>query len=239
MSTTIRFHKALHKFTNGNATFTVDGTHSYFELIRMSMSMFPKLENVFKKYLDGKNKHEELAIIVDREVLPLENIFFNANSNSEIILCPVIYGAGKIFRVIFAIALFAIIIFVPGLSTVVVPMEAGAAAASGALHLTIGQALSAGYLTSASSISLSYMGHALSSIATSLLRSALAPTPKMPSEKATAANNAFTGLAITTSTNTPVSLTYGLDRVTGHYISLYAKVVDHQETDIVRVGDYV
>ena len=61
---------------------TFDDTENYFELVRACLNIFPDMERMFKTFIDGKNKKEELIFIVNNKILSLEELWFKIKKNT-------------------------------------------------------------------------------------------------------------------------------------------------------------
>jgi hypothetical protein len=244
--TTVHFHKAIRKYTNGEASFTSDGI-SYFEVIQNCISMFPELEKLFKSFIKEKDRHEELAIIVEGEVLDLDKLWFPAKE--DFFLCPLIYGAGKVFKIVAIIAIIVVVAYVAGPA-----LFAGAGAGSSGLTAgalgakavgAAGALGGAGTAAAGGGFSLgSFLARQLVSIAVNLALGALAPTPpkqapsKVSETEVRKNNDSFEGLTNTFTTTAAIPLHYGEVRVAGQFVSGYVKTINHGKDDIIRVVDY-
>jgi len=111
---TVYYHKGLQKYTNGVAqhTFEVD---SYYEIVKASMNLFPKLDKTIRSFVDNKNRHEELIFVVGGKMLDIENLWFPPSKDKKIVLCPVIHGSGTIFRVVLIIIIVVVVVINPEL----------------------------------------------------------------------------------------------------------------------------
>jgi len=86
---TVHYHKGLQKYTNGVAQHTFD-VDSYYDIVRASMNLFPKLDKTIRGFVTGKNLHEELIFIVAGKMLDIENLWLPPSENKKIILCPLL-----------------------------------------------------------------------------------------------------------------------------------------------------
>jgi predicted phage tail protein len=57
--------------------------------------MFPNLTRFFKKTAANPKRIEEIFLVVNDKILPLDNMIFTPKKKSEIYLCPVIGGSGN------------------------------------------------------------------------------------------------------------------------------------------------
>ena len=233
------FHSALQKYTNNTKEYTFEA-ENYFEMIRACISVFPDLENMLKSFLDGKNRHEELTLIVNNKILSVEEVWFKVKASAKIVLCPIIYGSdSKILMIGAIVALVAIAIFAPYIAVALTQAGLGTGAAIGGagMGFTVGGATAALAATIASKA----IG-----LAVSLALNMMSPSPKIQTAgKADTGdggprrnNDAFGGLVNTTTTGVPLALHYGHSRVGGQFISGYLKTIDHQKNDVISVSNY-
>lgn len=227
---TLKFHKSLWKFTEGAQEHTLEAD-SYLYLINNCIELFPKLKRIFKQISSSRHSKQELTLIVDGKILPLENLMF-IPKGKDITLCPIIGGSGKVFTIIAIVVILAFTIWnpaglvtVPGLTVAVT----GGSIAAGTAGLVVGAGLTT-------------LGSLLVGIAFSLALSLIAPTPSGPgraeaaeSGGARAANEVFGGLVNTSAQRTIIGLTYGLNRLAGQFISGYVKTINHGKEDTVSV----
>ena len=225
---TIIFHKSLLKFTNNTKSFSLYSS-SYFEILQACVAIFPKLEKLIKTLGSGKLKSQELVFIVNKKILNINELFLSPKNNSRIILCPILYGMGKSGIIFAGLA----ILFVAAI--VFLPMIAPAVAAATPEMLAVGG------VAAASGISVSSLAPMLLGIAFTLVLSLIAPKAGVPSQTQTSDsaqrrnNDIFDGLQNTTRSGQPVSLIYGLDRTSGHFISGYIKTINHGQNDVIKV----
>lgn len=111
---TVYYHKGLQKYTNGVTQHTFEAD-SYFDIVTASMNLFPKLGKIIKKFVDRKNQHEELIFVVGGKMLDIETLWFPPSTDKKIVLCPVIYGSGKLFRIFLIIIIVVVVVLNPEL----------------------------------------------------------------------------------------------------------------------------
>lgn len=234
--TTVYFHKTLQKYTDGYSEFTSEGD-SYVNIVRNCIRMFPKLEKAFK-IIATRNINEELVLIENRKLVPFENLLLPPKKDTLLILCPVIGGGGgdNILSIVALVVIVVILIFAPELFFTVDTVGVGVGGATGATAT----AASVGAVGTV--VSVTFLGQIAIGLFINIVIALATPTPKAivtSGGRATRNNDAYEGLVNTSSTSIPVPLNYGHLRVAGHLISGYTKTIDHGESDIVEVKDYL
>jgi predicted phage tail protein len=233
---TVKFHRALRKFTNGCAehTFTAN---SYLEVIRACTSLFPQFEKFIGSIGLRKAKNQEIALIVNKQTISPEKIMMRPKDNSIINIVPIILGHGKSLFMYIGMAILFIALVV-----IAAPLAGGVAAGGAA---ALGTATAAGGVAGGAAalggISLASAAGLLLGVALTLVTALIAPKPPTPQTATTDSsqrrnNDAFEGLANTTRAGTHVQLNYGLMRVAGQFISGYVKTLNHGESDVVTVS---
>ncbi len=212
MLITVNFHKAIRKYTNYTSKVDIY-VDNYFELLNACYNLFPDFERLVKHQINNSSKTDEIIICINNKVCDIDILWMPVKENDIIILIPIIYGGGKIGRIIAVIAIIAIVIFQPQLVFVFGGPGIAGPFAGAAISIT----------------GLTVFGQILTSIAFSLISSLLQPsiegiTSKSPADAASRRNNDFfDGLTNTLSVGTIVSLNYGLVRVSGHFVSGYVE----------------
>lgn len=213
---TIRFHKSIIKYTD-ISQHTFYGIDSYLDLMKACMEIFPKLEKAVMSFLTNNNKHEELCFLVNGKLLNVENLWFPPKKEAAIVLCPLLYGGDKVVKIVAIIIIVTIIILQPELAFT--------------------------FSASGSFTGLTFVGQVLTNIAFQLVTSLLAPSPpKLDAQSAPDAgarrnNDVFDGLSTSNRSGIPIFITYGVNRVAGHFISGYITSISHGKEDIVQVGE--
>lgn len=231
--TTVYFHKVLQKYTDGYEEFTSEGD-SYIDIVINCIRMFPNLEKVFK-IIATRNINEELVLIENREIVPFENYILPPKKDCKLILCPVIGGGGGNTNIILIIALVVIVVLLwwnPG--SWAFASSSIAAGGAGATGASVGAVAASATVTTLGSIAIG--------LAINIAITLLTPTAKSQVSsggRPTRNNDAYEGLVNTSSTSTPVTLNYGNIRVAGQLVSGYTKTIDHGESDIIEVKDYL
>lgn len=228
LKVTVKFHKTLQKFTNGckEHSFIVD---SYMEIIKACVSLFPKFERFIESIAVGRTKNQEICIVVNNKVLELDQVMMIPKPNADIVIVPIIAGAGKNVMLFVGIAILLIAVAIIAAPLVGI----GVAAATPEM-------IAAG---AAAGLSFGQVAGLVFGVALTLVTSLLAPKPKAETQTQTADtsqrrnNDAFEGLSNTSRAGTPVQLNYGLIRVAGQFISGYIKTLNHGESDIITVSE--
>lgn len=232
MKATLKFHKALRRFTDGIDSITVDAA-SYYDLVIAAINLFPDLENYFKKtYKNGLK--EELLLVKNKKVIQMQDIYFSAKE--PVTLVPAIFGSGGKGGLIAGLALVALVavsFFTGG---------AGILAASSVTQVSAGTIALGTAGTTVTSLTLA--GKLVLGIGANLILSSLAPKPKTNSNEQTTPdsgarleNNNFGSLANSTDSRTAVGMIYGLHRMSGQFISGYTKTRNHGKNEVINVGE--
>lgn len=230
---TVRFHKSIQKFTGGIASHTFIEEMTYIDLVRACWGLFPDLEKAFINCARKINQ-EEFVFISKNRCVKSEELPFPISSE-EIVLCPLIFGAGsKGLQIGIAVAMVALAFATGGVSISTFSASSGYLSGAAAASSTI------------TVITTTTFGQLLLGIAGSLMLSALQPPPNFAQPDATASpdsgarrnNDVFEGLTNTTSQQYPVALNYGEVRTGGQLISGFIKTTSHSKDDVIQVEDY-
>ena len=231
---TIKFHKILQPFVSFRQEHTLDAS-SFVELFYSCTCLFPKLDAVFKKVAIRKTAHEEFIFIVNGKMLETDCLLLQPKETDEIILCPIIYGqGGNTGMILLGVALIAASMFLPGSGVALVGLgHGGLVATTGATALAAG-----GSLTLLGS---TLLGIGFNVILSAIMQSMAPKPPEAQSSDSPARqdNNMFGALVNTTSTITPIGLSYGLVRLGGQFISGRVKSIQHGAEETVLVGDFI
>lgn len=230
MKITIYFHKTIQKLTNTpSAIFDIE---DYMGLSLAIQSVFPEIKAHFTTFINNMDfftdtlilvEKKERRIITDKEFLK-NSIDKNLN---EFYLVPSICGGGGNGRSDFilgaVIAAFAFFAF---------PALAGANTSGG--YYAAFNSLSGVGAFAAQTL----LGIGLNLMISSLMQ-LLTPSPIPDQESDRRNNDAFEGLTNTIGSNQSIPLNYGQIRVAGQLVSGYVKTIDHGESDIIEVEDYL
>jgi len=242
LQTTIRIHSAYKPYFE-KLEYVVD-INNYYDLIPYFKAMHPK----FAHYIDmiewGQVEESFSFLDSNYNVISREELLIKGPKKGEkIYLAPaIIGGGGKRGRILlFAAAVIAAPYvaqaFAPA-APAAIPGMAGGQVGSG--MYAVGTAPKAGFLSSlggASGIALRIGGNLALSLVSRLFAKRKTPTAGNTSESPQRDAGMFGSLTNTTSSGTPISLNYGLIRVSGQYLSGYVDSKSHDKDAVIRVGD--
>lgn len=242
---TIKFHKALLKYTNNVEEFSIDA-YSIKDAISSIINMFPNLYNYMCRIKSGIAKENLVLINKNKEIINNDIIalnIFRPSKDSVLTLVPLVFGAGgRGIMIVAAVALiaFAAASIAAAAALAEVTAIAGTTAGAGFSSSVAGAFAAAGIGATGATI----IGGIALSVGLSLAQQALFKPPSAPEQSATGSdgearrnNDTFDGLTNSVSSNSGVALHYGMPRVGGQLLSGYVKTTNHGKEDVILVGD--
>lgn len=231
----IKISKPLRKYVNNLSTVSIDGD-SYFNLYSNMVNLFPDLRNCGFEL--STNTTADLWFLSNGKLLSHAELFFSPSKKDELVLVPVIHGAGDGGVELFVgLALIAIslIAMQPQFAFGIAAQMSGAAG----LTAVFG---TAGVITTIAEVGLSIgIGLALAgavSLFSSKGGSVAAPQAQNDSS-VRAENDAFGPLQNTTSTQTAIPLIFGQIRVPGQFIGGRIRTISHDASTVISVANYI
>ena len=223
---TLNIHKSLKKYFKNQSSVKVN-CHDYFDLISYMVSNYPEFSKLVKNLKNGKFDEELFLLNNKKKLINNEDIYVNKKlSQNTFYLVPSLSGGKSGFvTVAIGIGIVALAIF-------------AAPAVVGAAGPTLGMATPAIAGITYGQIAAFGVSVALSGIMAAMAKAPSAPARRQFTDAGSRTdNNAFDGLRNNITSNVPIGLNYGLNRVAGQMISGYILSRNHGKNDVVNVSE--
>jgi predicted phage tail protein len=217
MLVTLNFHPILQPYTNGVKSHAIE-INKLSEIIDAVVVLFPKLRRYIGLIKTKNYNKENLTLIKsDFTTVTKKEYEFNLIKDTNLTLCPIIGGGGKVIMPLLMIVAAVALIYFAG------PI------AGSALGAALG-ATQAGIISAGVSMVLSNLMGLIGALM----------TPSSPSTNSSSqrrGNDMFDTFENSTDPNTAVALIYGRTRVSGQLLSGHLETITHGEADTIYVSD--
>lgn len=220
MLVTLNFHPILQPYTNGVKSHAIE-INKLSEIVDAIVVLFPKLRRYIGLIKTKNYNKENLTLIKsDNTIVTKKEYEFNLIKDTNLTLCPIIGGGGKVIMpLLMIVAAIALIVFAPEIA----PMLAaeggifGGVTSAGIIKMGIGMILS------------NLMG---------LIGGLMTPSnPSTNSSSQRRGNDMFDTFENSTDPNAAIALIYGRTRVSGQLLSGHLETITHGEADTIYVSD--
>lgn len=239
----LKIQSAFNKFFD-QPSYTID-VHTYADVLFYVNSMHPRFARYLSQQEISGEANEGYAFLTkDLKMINNEELYMTKAKEDDIIhLVPAIIGGGGKRGGLFAfLAVFALVAFTGGLGAI--GLGAGGAAGAGAAGAGAGAAGGGffGGVFNAFKALPGFVKSLVTNVALSVVARAFQrqPTPTATTggtDEAVRENGMFGSLTNSTTSGTPISLHYGMPRVSGQFLSGYIESTEHGKSEIVKVGD--